>query len=129
MSSIDTTNNIIKTWVERAKTETDPFNIFISYWIAFNAWYGKKYSENDRACIDKIKEQVKNQFLKLTLESSFISELDNLNLINILKRKPVPVKENQDVIEWVYIARNNLFHGNKADSEPRDLEIVKKLTK
>jgi hypothetical protein len=36
----------------------------------------------------------------------------------------ITVNTDSDVIEWLYIARNNLFHGNKVDDNERDESII-----
>ncbi len=63
-------------------------------------------------------------------EGDYIKKLDDLKLKNVRttllngRNQIVRVKDVKDVIEWVYIVRNNLFHGNKLDSEERDKVII-----
>jgi hypothetical protein len=129
--SYNTIEQIQKNWINKAGREEDPFNKFIAYWIAFNCWYALRYPTlNDGRCIKKMKEEIGLNQLKVSFEDAFIEELSNLKLKNVRKTlregidKIVPVNENCDVIYWVYIFRNNLFHGNKLGDSERDKTLV-----
>jgi Apea-like HEPN len=134
--SYTTTQDVIKNWIERAENEKDTFNKFISYWIAFNCWYSMRYSLDpnfnfsDRNCIKKIKEEIQDDSLTISFDSNLKKELDTLKLRNMRKTlrtgidAVIPVNSDSDVIEWLYIARNNLFHGNKLDENNRDKLII-----
>jgi len=134
--SYDTTNQIKSNWIERAKNETDPFNKFISYWVAFNCWYSSRYPyKRDGECIKKIKDDVNNGSLSLVFEDECKNSLNNLKLKSSRKvlqdrnPSPISIKNNGGVINWVYIVRNNLFHGNKLDSNERDKVIIEAANK
>lgn len=131
MSSIENAGKIISNWKQKWDNETNNFDKFICYWIAFNAWYWtflwiKSSRENDY--IDWVKEYLKKY------ENEFINDIEsakNLNpkLKNVTRWDiEVIVSNMETLIDFIYIVRNNLFHWNKMDSNERDKQVLEVAT-
>ncbi|MCE2506305.1 MAG: hypothetical protein J4F36_07540 [Nitrosopumilaceae archaeon] len=116
-----------KKWYERALEESDEFVKFLLLYISFevstNALNHTRNIKND--------DDVKEKFF------SKISENDLIKLKEKLDEKPLQnmqhksifiqldsIHDFENIIEFVIVARNNLFHGDKGLDETRDKFIV-----
>ena len=137
-------NQLIHLWYWKATTE-DYFSKFIFLYLAFDATLRKKYFVNsmtDRDGITSLKNalQVKREYLKvIKLEGTVLDELNSL--IRELNKSPlknisrnngkieeITIKNIDDwdnIIEFIYVVRNNLFHGEKSPESFRDIIMVK----
>lgn len=136
-------DQLIFSWYKKA-TEEDYFAKFIFLYLSFDAFMRKRFfvdSRNDREAIDSLKKADK---IKLTyfeamkkdreLEATFealIRELNKEPLKNISRNNgevsEINIKDKEDwenLIEFFYTVRNNLFHGEKSPEEFRDWNMV-----
>lgn len=127
MASIQTSQDIIKHWKEKWDAESILTNRFICYWIALNAWYWSNLpvSNRERDYIDKIKDIISqntsvNWSSQIQSAQSLTPKLKNTTRQN----QEVTVSDISTLIEFVYVVRNNLFHGNKTDTDERDKEVL-----
>ena len=119
-------------WRKVASEQNDPFLKFAIEYIAFNALCRAKYGyrKNDK----KILEDLKREIPQNQISSNKIQKLKNIapitNVRNAyLNRGPITLQpedldELDNVIEAVYWARNNLFHGDKQYSYEKDQKLV-----
>lgn len=133
MASIQTSQDIIRHWKEKGESETILANRFICYWIALNAWYGSNISitplnwkdVTERNYIDEIKKMLsqdisRNWDVEIQSAQSLTPKLKNTTR----KNQEIAVSDIPTLIEFVYTVRNNLFHGNKTDTDKRDKEVL-----
>ena len=141
----------IKNWHKKAEKEKDYFIKFILEYISFIAYLNKDQPSNkDRKLIQNLKtnELLKNEYLnKLDkrLIKNLMNELEISPIKNVTKHydkwwdcnstdPPNNVSQNDgkirsirdfiNIIEFIYRARNNLFHGKKGPNYERDSTIV-----
>ena len=142
----------INNWHEKAKEEDDFFIKFILEYISFIAFLENiKPSINDRKLIQRLKRN--STLKKIYLDK--VDKTIVKNLMEELEQRPIEnvgmsndrwwdcdadtyldfVSENNgklrsindyvNIIEFIYRARNNLFHGRKSLNYERDLTIVR----
>jgi hypothetical protein len=138
-------NDLIKQWFERSKTENDIFTKFIFLYISFTAFLTQRHPRmNDREIINSLKHAndarslyilllQNNLELRATLQS-LISELRRQPIENDTRRHDTNWRDPDGVIqdetdwenlvEYWYRVRNNLFHGRKAPEFRRDRVLV-----
>lgn len=137
MTYLERKHKIAHDWFERGRKGKDPFDRFISLWIAFNALY----------CVDEIHEYLQiDNFIKhnysykynevLTDIDFFHKTISNLHPVgsaplstkeyaDTLKSDKATNKEKlQKLFQYIYIARCNLFHGEKTPGRYHDEEIA-----
>ena len=146
-------DNLIKSWHKKAQAEDDYFIKFVFEYLAFIAYLNKTNFDNktDRKLIQELKrsEEIKNTFIGV-VDTGTIK-----NLIRTLRDRAIENVTNPDdkwwdcdsdacprvqsgddgkiknekdfknIIEFVYRARNNLFHGKKGPEIERDFIIVR----
>ncbi len=143
----------LKSWHKKASQEEDYFIKFFLEYISFISYLNmNRNSKTDRPLIQNLKqdndlrkkylERVDNDTLKdliLHLESDPIQnetnpddkwwDFDGENLPNGHVKSPhdgkiASTKDFRNIIEFIYRARNNLFHGHKLLDYEEDLIIV-----
>lgn len=136
---------LIIQWFNRASTETELFTKYIFLYIAFTAFLTQtreSLTDRDRINVLKNSPEAKDYYLKLI---STNSELKNrlTALVSELKINPIknisrPNDRNwklqdgklenendwENLVEFWYRVRNNLFHGHKAPEFERDRMLV-----
>lgn len=142
----------IKKWHERTKEEKDVFIQFILEYISFIAFLKSKNPMiRDRPLIQKLKrdENLKKKYLEemdKRIIETLMNELERDPIKNVTvpddrywdndtNRKLALISSNDgklrsmddftNIIEFIYRARNNLFHGQKSLNYERDEIIVK----
>lgn len=136
-------DRLIYSWYKKS-TEEDYFSKFIFLDLAFVALLRKKYFVNskiDRDAIKAIKkaDKIKSTYLEFIkkdreIEATFealIRELKKEPLKNVSRNngkiEELSIKDKEDwenLIEFIYTVRNNLFHGEKNPEEFRDWSMV-----
>lgn len=137
MTDASTTAGIIQNWQEKAEMETDVFNEFICYWISFNCYYSKVTKENvdSKAFIELYKIQkisdiyktllINDEFKAALIELQRHVPIKDMRMGHTDKEKDLKDFELRSVIEVLYQARCNLFHGDKSGDSARDKIIIK----
>jgi len=119
--------NKAKIWFERGKTEEDIFIKFILFYISFEVFLKV---ENLDKC--KLNKDIKNIFFKKT-DLSILQDLkkilDKNPLKNMQDNSKPPVKldniyDFKNILRFINVGRNNLFHGDKSLNIERDRMIV-----
>ncbi len=144
--TITSYNDLIKQWFERSKSENDIFTKFIFLYISFTAFLTRRNPKrSDRWIIDNLKEEEETRSLYITL-IRYNPELRAViqNLISELRKQPIEndtrpndtnwrggidgvIRDETDwenLVEYWYRVRNNLFHGRKAPGFQRDRVLV-----
>lgn len=141
----------VNSWHERAQNEEDPFVKFIFDYLAFVAIINQKYSNErrDRHKIQALKrdESIKSTYLskidknivKNIIKTLEIDPLTNVTIndrwwdcdlnscpreMNPMNGKIQSVEDFKNMVEFIYRARNNLFHGKKGYEIDRDILIM-----
>jgi len=120
-------------WFERsqdAKTWPDMFDRFIFLWIAFDAWASNESGMTTHRMINWVKtSKMKNIFKEI--RGSIEAHLSNLSALgdipNHVSGESVRLRDPHDfsqLLDVVYVIRNNLFHGHKSPDDQRDEELV-----
>jgi hypothetical protein len=134
----------VNSWHERAQNEEDPFVQFIFDYLAFVAIINQRYS-NERDDRHKIQALKRDE----TIKSTYLNKLSKNNVQKIIKTLDVnPItnetrsnrywtcknRQNEgkinspedfrNMVEFIYLARNNLFHGKKGYEINRDILIM-----
>lgn len=120
-------------WRRVANKQDDPFLKFAIEYIAFNALCRAKYGyeKHDRDIIEALKreiplEQIPRDKIR---ELKRIAPIVNVRGAHLNRRRHVLYPEDLDdpnnVIEAIYWARSNLFHGDKQYSFEKDQQLVK----
>lgn len=139
-------NDLIIQWFERSKSERDIFTQFIFLYISFTAFLTRRNPErNDRWIIDNLKEDEGARSLYMTLIrynpelratiQRLISELIEQPIKNDTRKNDPNwrgdidgvirgEKDWENLVEYWYRVRNNLFHGRKAPEFRRDIVLV-----
>jgi hypothetical protein len=137
--------DLIKQWFERAQKEEEYFTKFIFLYISFIAFLTQRYNgRNDRGKIESLKKELEARefYLKLLAKEEGLRKL-LIELIGELNRKPIvnvtrgpdqwwqgtdgelrDEKDWENLVEYWYRVRNNLFHGHKAPGFERDRKLV-----
>jgi hypothetical protein len=140
----------VESWHERAQNEEDPFVKFIFDYLAFIAIINQRYlnKRSDRKKIQALKQDrtIKSHYLDM------ITEYDVQKIIKTLNDRPIKnmtmqntywncdeerdchnrendgkissPKDFMNMVEFIYRARNNLFHGRKGYEINRDILIM-----
>jgi len=146
-------DDLIKSWHMKAQTEGDYFIKFVFEYLSLIAYLNKRnyHNETDRRLIQELK---RNQDVR-SLYLGSVNNRTIKELIEVLDTKPIEnvtnpndkwwdcdsdsclhtesendgkirnEKDFSNIIEFVYRARNNLFHGEKGPEIERDRIIVK----
>ena len=135
MVSIPNYKHIITYWTEKGDLEDEFIDQFICYWIALNAWYGSNLLQGERAPKEwEYMIALTERLEVMNLDwSIYLSDAQNLDpkLKNVRdnrlneERGLITVTDNlKTLIEFIYTVRNNVFHGNKSDTEERDVAVL-----
>jgi len=127
----------IKSWREIGLEQRDVFVKFALEYFAFNALARLYLAPNeevilDRRLIVKIKQDEGCKHYILNHNRRWIAqlkeELRQKPLINLTrKRQDILIRNEEDwenIVEAVYLIRNNLFHGRKYPGDERDQILV-----
>jgi len=131
--------SVIKEWMSAADNENSYFARYALEFFAFNSLLRLNFNnggkrEQERTLIERCKcflccnefqidEKTKKdveEIMKTTKEYPLINLTRNNRTIRIKNEK-----DWQNIIETVYVIRNNLFHGSKQYSRERDNNLVK----
>lgn len=151
--SYDELLNRVNSWHDRANQEEEDYFVkFIFDYLAFAALicYKNYGNKTDRQLIQKLKrsEQIKRKYYKIANKKvieDLIKELEANPLTNETYKdkywdcdldqcpherssndgKIKSVDDFKNIVEFIYRARNNLFHGKKGIDYGRDSKIVK----
>ena len=136
--------DLIMQWYRRALDEEEIFTKFIFLYIAFNAFMTQTRAEmRERQKIEFLKgDQDAKEFylnllhndhqLKETMKELLV-ELDRESITNSTDGGIYWIGENgklnseedwENLVEFWYRVRNNLFHGHKVPDFPRDKRLV-----
>lgn len=133
--------DLVKGWHQRARAEGDLTSKFVFLWFCFNAWLACESNEDtDRDMIDWLKggaaagSQLRSAFdtaasAGTSLFPGYLKELASLSPIRSTGRRQreVPIQSPDDfsgIVDGIYQARCNLFHGGKQPRDPRDQKLV-----
>lgn len=137
--------DLIKQWFERAQKEEEYFTKFIFLYIAFIAFLTQRYEDlNDRQKIESLKNNFEAREFYLNLLAreeglrqllvEIIDELNRRPLVNVTRGpdrwwqgddgKLRSEEDWENLVEYWYRVRNNLFHGHKAPEFERDKKLV-----
>ena len=135
-------DELIYSWYKKAVVE-DYFSKFVFLYMSFIAFLRKKRfpeCEKDREAIEKLKEdnEIKDKFYTLYVKCDRRMVVEVEALIRELKKQPLinetdknikqvvinSVDDWENIIEFIYTVRNNLFHGDKNPEAFRDSIIV-----
>lgn len=138
MTKSQSIKNMMDEWIKVGDNYNGKdFISFMGYWIAFNAFYNFKSAvQGDSKALNKLNQIFTNEldsciiYLYSNYESDF-RNLDNVCPIHDEQQIPKPdstFKINnptfKDISGVLYQIRCNLIHGNKSDSDKRDVEVV-----
>jgi hypothetical protein len=143
--TIRTYSDLIKQWFERSEFESDIFTKFIFLYISFIAYLTQVTSgEYDRGTIRNLKgaNGTRSFYISLIQNNAELRATIQ-DLITYLRKRPIrndtmPNDTNwkvidgelrgetdwENLVEYWYRVRNNLFHGHKAPDIIRDKELV-----
>lgn len=127
----------VTNWRTLAKKQEDGFLRFALEYFAFNALLKAVLSPNqlagqDRRLIDMLKQDENCEAHVNADAALYIKhlkfELDRSPLVNLTRsNSSVTIRSEDnwsDVVEAVYLIRNNLFHGEKRPGDERDQKLV-----
>ncbi|MCL5101830.1 MAG: hypothetical protein M1544_00535 [Candidatus Marsarchaeota archaeon] len=137
----------VDTWIQKAKSESDVFDKYISYYIAYNMLYSLYYKKQNcnldlgdkkdryravnvfKFMPTKAKQELVCSIYKLLIEyvnkipietDEFWENKDKEGIASCL-RQALLYKDNNKVLEylakWLYKVRCNIFHGSKDYSD------------
>ena len=143
--TIMTYADLIKQWFERSNSENDIFTKFIFLYISFTAFLIQRNSEkSDRWIINNLKDakDARSFYISLTRNDPELRATIQ-KLVSELRKQPIrndtrPNDTNwkgidgvlqdetdwENLVEYWYRVRNNLFHGRKAPEFNRDRDLV-----
>lgn len=135
------THELIIGWYDRSQKEKARkftiFDQFISLWLAFNAWGTyKSKKDTDNQMLKWIKKNtdlptIHNQLMKDNKD--YQQRVKRLAEYTVLDMRPGHRRDSKsigninnfnEVLEVIYQIRCNLFHGQKNEINPNDLELV-----
>ena len=135
-------DELIYSWYQKASAE-DYFSKFVFLYMAFSAFLRKKrFPEcaKDREAIEKLKKdsEIKDKFYEFYVKCDRQMVVQIEALIRELKKQPLKnetdgrtnmvvinsIEDWGNIIEFLYIVRNNLFHGEKSPEAFRDSVMV-----
>lgn len=126
----------LNAWLIRARV--DYFQLYVNLWIGFNSWFVSQSGivRNDRQGIEWVKNR---DHLKELFEKGYlVRKIDVKEIKLFLESNPLPednrngwtgkLREDrswEEIVEFLYQARCNLFHGRKNPNSYSDREIVR----
>lgn len=123
--------DIAKGWIKKANDENDPYNKFISAYVALNFLYqGFVSGDTERK---KMSLYMMDCCQKLSINPfdpiSCVSEYLNFPVIDerpgkTARKWNTQAGDNITLFEAIYQVRCNLFHGNKLLSDKRNQKLV-----
>ncbi len=138
--------DLIKQWFERSKSESDVFTKYIFLYISFIAFLTQENpGKRDRGMIESLKDaqDAKSYYLSLVRNNvelrattqNLVSDLRKQPIRNDTRRNDTNWRGNEDgviqdetdwenLVEYWYRVRNNLFHGRKEPEFTRDQDLV-----
>jgi hypothetical protein len=138
--------DLIIQWYERSQSESDVFTQFIFLYISFIAFLTQENSgKTDRGIINSLKDAQDAKLFYISLiQNNAELRTTTKSLISELKKQPIKndTRPNdthwegidgviqdetvwENLVEYWYRVRNNLFHGRKAPGFQRDRDLVK----
>lgn len=139
-------DDLIKQWFKKSQFESDFFTKFIFLYISFTAFLAQKYPRmTDRETINNLKldEDTRSLYMLLIRYNPELRATIQ-ELVSKLRKQPIEndtrrndhnwrgtdgevrdVTDWENIIEYWYRVRNNLFHGRKAPGFQRDRMLVK----
>ena len=138
--------DLVKQWFKRSKTEHDIFTQFIFLYISFIAYLTQVSSvKHDRGIINSLKyATVTRSFYISLIQNNAELGATIRGLVSTLRKQPIGNDTNphdthwigidgvirdetdwENLVEYWYRVRNNLFHGRKALDFERDRDLVK----
>jgi hypothetical protein len=141
-STIMSYDDLIKQWFEKSLSpENDIFTTFIFLYFSFIAYLRQEVQgTNDYARICSLKrlQGVRDYYLHLvqddgnleTIIKELISELGKRSLVNVTDRGTgtnFVIRDEEDwenLVEYWYRIRNNLFHARKGPEIERDKRLI-----
>lgn len=137
MADYNTVKKITSDWILKGENEPNVFNKFISFWIPFNAFYSFRTSQpNDRNALNAL---IADSGIASTYASVAATHEDSLKKLQGICPVHNVGKPGQslslanynnvgETLNLLYLIRCNLFHGDKGESEKRDLEVIQAAT-
>lgn len=138
MADSETVKKIAIEWIEKGDKESSVFNQFISYWISFNAFYSFRTSmSGDRKALNAL---LADNSMSGTYKSLVIDVykplFENLKAVCPVTNVGRPAEQISltnfsdfsHTINLLYLIRCNLFHGDKGETEVRDLQVIEAAT-
>jgi hypothetical protein len=134
MTDASTTFAIFYSWIKKGESDSNSFDAFISFFIAFNCYYSHMTNENNDA--EAHKKLVADPDIQLAYSNLFAHEADLIKSIKKItpitdmrigksgNKKDVTTFSLEEIIGVLYMVRCNLFHGSKGGDSKRDREIV-----
>ena len=126
----------LNAWLLRASV--DYFQLYVNLWIGFNSWFVSEsgIERNDRQGIEWVKNQ--NHLKELYENGHLVIKIDINEIKFFLESNPLPedmrngwdgrLTEDRswsEIVEFLYQARCNLFHGRKNPNSYADRQIVR----
>jgi len=123
----------INSWRKVANQRRDYFMRFALEYFAFNALLRLNFSrgeiERDRTLIERLKDCVHcRDIINANHARELKTILDERPLQNLTTNRTIRINGERDwnnIVEAVYVIRNNLFHGHKEYTMERDQQLVK----
>ena len=128
--------SVIEEWRSAAEKENSYFAQYALEFFAFNSLLRLNFGdggEQERTLIERCKGffscnnwQMNDETKKAIQE--LIKITNERQLKNLTRNKKIKIKNEKDwrnIIEDVYVIRNNLFHGHKQYSRERDNKLVR----
>ena len=126
--------NVIDEWREAAEKENSYFAKFALEYFAFNSLlritFAHSGKEDDRTLIERFKGWMERENIDFENKEALINLIKIVRerpLKNVTKDKKIKIENENDwdnIVEAVYVIRNNLFHGHKQYSRERDEKLV-----
>lgn len=138
MGAYQTRKAIAKGWIKKGDQQNNVFDMFISYWIAFNCFYhsrtGKERDSHAIAALTKDMTLVGT--FKGTINAKTLPFFNTLKDVCPIYKVSDPSKSKNissvsnfgQVVKAIYQIRCNLVHGDKGEEVARDKKVVKAAT-
>lgn len=131
--------DIARDWLKRAQKSEDPYDRFISAYIALNFLYGGRieYPERERmaSCLAElcdannvnISPDVYKAYTGKPVKDECPTYRFHKSKVQHVHQESWPVEEGnyESLFKAIYQVRCNLFHGNKSLGDERDRQLVK----
>jgi len=124
---------IVVRWFKKSQDNQqglDDFDRFIALWISFDAWGCNESGAMERSMINWVAGSSMAQVFRKAwpqLEPDLIALKSKGPIPNYVTGNPVTINNLRDfkeVMEAIYLIRNNLFHGHKSPDDKDDQEFV-----